>query len=342
MSRPAALLAVAALIALPAAAQQAPAPRVEIPIREVVLSDGTPRFGLPLTIGRSEVLAGIDTGAAGLRVLPDAIAAADVAPQPASEEYRFGSGAQLHGSRGKARVTVGGHTAEASVHLVTKVDCEAGKPRCPGSLGLGYGFLGNGLRGEGFRALLGGNMGRTSIDHPLTIVGARRWIIEAPRPGEGRAGRLILNPSNEEVAGFKLVRLAGQFREADGGGLHDAVPGCLRNDASGERVCGLFTLDTGAYFIRVLNAARFARGPWPAGAPLTLEIRGDQGTAAVARMTVGGKGGQAVAFGTAPRPEVIVQLGTAPYLSHAVLYDPIGRRLGFKPRPPIEGLPKAG
>lgn len=338
----AALLAVAGLLALPAAAQQAAAARVEIPIKEVVLSDGTPRYGLPLKIGGSEVLAGIDTGAAGLRVLPDALKPGDAAPEAASEAYRFGSGAQLHGSRGTATVTVGGRPAPAALHLVTKVDCEAAKPRCPGSLGLGYGFLGNGLRGEGFRALLGGNMGRTSIDHPLVVTGARRWIIEVPRPGEGGVGRLIVNPTNEEVSGFKQVRLAGQFREADGGGLHDAVPGCLRNETTGENVCGLFTLDTGAFFIRVLNADRFAKGPWAKGAPMTLEIRGDQGTAATARMVVGGKGGQAVAFGRAPRPEVIVQLGTAPYLSHAVLYDPVGRRLGFKARPPIEGFPKAG
>ena len=342
MRRWAAPLAVLGLLALPAAAQQAAAPRLEIPIKEVVLSDGTPRYGLPLKIGQSEVLAGIDTGAAGLRVLPDALARGDVQPGPETENYSFGSGAQLHGSRGKARVTVGGQSAQASLHLVTKVDCVAGKPRCPGSLGLGYGFLGNGLRGEGFRALLGGNMGRTSIDHPLTVVGARRWIIELPRPGDSGQGRLIINPTDAEAAQFKSVRLAGQFREADGGGLHDAVPGCLRNEANGERVCGLFTLDTGAYFIRVLNAARYAKGPWADGAPLTLEIRGDEGTAATARMVVGGKGGQAVAFGAAPRPEVIVQLGTAPYLSHAVLYDPIRRRLGFKPRPQIEGLPNAG
>ena len=98
-------------------------------------------------------------------------------------------------------------------------------------------------------------MGRTTIDHPLIAVGARRWIIELPRPGDGAPGRLILNPSDQEVSGFTMLRLVGGFREQDGGGLYDSVYGCLRNEATRGQVCGPVALDTGAFSVRVLNAS---------------------------------------------------------------------------------------
>jgi hypothetical protein len=321
----------------PALAQPPAAPRVEVPIREVVLSNGVPRYGVPMMVGETPVLAGLDTGAAGLRLLPDVAKGAKA--EAATESYAYATGTTLAGTRGRIRIGVGALSAEASAHLVTSTGCVKDRPGCPGSLGAGYGFLSHGLKGEGFRAMLGGNMGRTSIDHPLTVVGARRWIIELPRPGEGKDGRLILNPTDTEVAQFRTVRLAGQFREAEGGGLHDAVPGCVRNDANGERVCGLLTLDTGAYFIRVLNAGEFVRAPWAEGAPLTVEFRGEAGPPISTRMVVG-REAQVVNFGAAPRSEVIVQLGTAPYFAHAVLYDPVRRRLGFKPRPGARDLPR--
>jgi hypothetical protein len=114
----------------------------------------------------------------------------------------------------------------------------------------------------------------------------------------------------------------------------------VRNEALGERICGLLTLDTGAFFVEVLNAR--PRAAWTDGAPLAVEFRGDDGQpVARTQMTVGGKA-QSVVFGSAPRPEIIVQLGTAPYFAYAVLYDPVRRRLGFRARPPREGLPAPG
>src|SRR3954463_2176151 len=50
---------------------QPPSPRVELPIEAVKLSDGTVRYGVRVEVGGKSVLAGIDTGASGLRVMPD-------------------------------------------------------------------------------------------------------------------------------------------------------------------------------------------------------------------------------------------------------------------------------
>ncbi|CAN5130732.1 hypothetical protein BH11PSE2_BH11PSE2_11460 [soil metagenome] len=329
------------LIAGPVHPQEAPAPvRCEVAVQEVVLSDGVRRYGIPVTIGDTEVLAGIDTGAAGLRLMPDVVAIGQVKAGAVAETYSFGSGAHLTGVVGQARVRIGALGGTAAVHLVQNVDCIARAPGCPGRLGLGYGFLGDGLPKEGFRVLLGANMGLSTVDNPLRAVGARQWILEVPRPGEAAPGRLILNPTAAEMAGYVSLRLAGGHAERDGGGLHDSVPGCLRHEETGRKVCGLMTLDTGAFSIRVLNAP--ANAPrFAAGAPVALEFWDeDRKTAATAHVVLG-RPAQGIYYGSAPRPETIIQLGAAPYYAYSVLYDPVRRRLGFKARPPVEGLPRA-
>ena len=207
-----------------------------------------------ISVGGKEVLAGIDTGASGLRLLPDAVQGAQVQAGDTPEVFSFASGARPAGVIGRAKVAIGALSGEGSVHLVTKVDCVPGRPQCPGRLGLGYGFLGNGLPGEGFRALLGGSMGPTTVDTPLKLVGARRWIIELPRPGETRPGRLVLNPTAAEVAEFRMVRLVGGFRRPRRRRPARLGAGVPAPGGGGRSVCGLTTLDTGAHFIRVLNA----------------------------------------------------------------------------------------
>jgi hypothetical protein len=307
----------------------------------VRLSDGVYRYGVRLSVGGKVVFAGLDTGASGLRLLPDAAEGTGAEVTQTREVFSFGSGARPAGVIGRAKVAIGALSGEGSVHLVTAVDCVAGRPQCPGRLGLGYGFLGNGLPGEGFRVLLGGGMGPTSVDNAFAVVGARRWIIELPRPGEAAHGRLVLNPSEAEVAGYTMVRLVGGFADRDGGGLHDAVFGCLGAESGGRRICGLTTLDTGAHFIRVSNPLPGAPVFKP-GEALTIEFQDpDRRPRASARMVAGGTTQQFAPYGTAPPRQTIVQLGVGPYYAFSVLYDPAQRRLGLKPRPPVEGLPKA-
>jgi len=317
--------------------QDSPA-RSEIPIREVRLSDGVRRYGIPMTIGGTEVLAGIDTGAAGLRVMPDAIPAGAARGSAAAEFYNFGSGTRLDGVAGRADIRIGALSGSSSLHLVNKAGCLASRPGCPGTLGLGYGFLGDGLPREGFRVLLGANMGRTTIDNPLIAVGARRWIIELPRPGDTAPGRLVINPSDEEIKDFVMLRLVGGFREEEGGGLHDSVQGCLTSETSQSRACGPVALDTGAYSVRVLNSS-LGQTPWPSGATMTLEFTDETRKAAVTVRMVVGREMQSLFYGTAPRRENIIEAGVAPYFAYTVLYDPVRRMMGFKVRAPFDGGP---
>lgn len=318
-----------------------PAPRAEVPIIDRPLSDGVHRYGVPVTIGETPVLAGLDTGASGLRIMPDALPAGQTRGGAGEEVYAFGSGAQLHGQVGAADITIGALSGSGSVHLVQAVDCREGaSPNCPGRLGLGYGFLGDGLPHEGFRVLLGANMGRSHIDNPLIAVGAERWIIELPRPGETKPGRLIINPTDEELAGFTMVRLLGGFREAEGGGLHDSVLGCLRNPATEARACGPVAMDTGSYILRVYNSTLDPKR-WPAGAAVRLEFNQPDWTPAAAADLVVGQTAQTLYFMRAPRRETMVHPGVAPYYAFSILYDVRRRSLGFKPRPPIDGLPAA-
>jgi hypothetical protein len=311
---------------------QPPPPRVELPIETIHLSDGTDRYGVRIEVGGKSVLAGIDTGASGLRVMPDIASGMQIEESAKEEIFAFGSGARPAGVIGKGRVAFGALTGETTMHLVKDVTCIASRPNCPGRLGKGYGFLGNGLVGEGFRVLLGGSMGPTPIDTPMLAAGARRWIIELPRPGDARPGRLVLNPSDEETRDFKMASLVGGHSERDGGGLHDAVFGCLKHQVTERTVCGLVTFDTGAYFARLLNVPQNAP-LWKAGDALELQLMTPDRKPVTSIDWNTGARAQQVAYGTAPARGSILQMGVAPYYALSVLYDPGRRRLGFKVRP---------
>ncbi len=322
--------------------QQTPArrrARFEVPIRERVrLSDGVRRYGVPITINGADALAGLDTGASGLRIMPDAPGRSGAQATARPETYAFGSGAHLVGNAGQVTLTLGAATAPVSAHLVAAVDCIARQPNCPGRLGLGYGFLGDGLPGEGFRVLLGANMGPTSIDTPLVALGGRRWIIELPLPGRPETGRLIVNPTDAEVQGFIMLRLVVGYREADGG-LHDAVWTCLRNLKTEARVCGPSLLDTGNSVIRINNAE--LNPAWPTGTPMALDFKNDGLTTLASVRLTAGDPAQGLTTATAPIRGVVLLPGVAAYYAYSVLYDPRRGMIGLKPRPVTDGLPKA-
>src|SRR5207344_1514729 len=101
-----------------------------------------------------------------------------------------------------------------------------------------YGIASDGLPDEGFKAILGTDMAPAAVGNPLIAMGVRRWIVELPRPGEPGPGRLILNPDATDLAGFVMLPLAASYAQIQGGGVHDALPGCLAHAASRTRVCG--------------------------------------------------------------------------------------------------------
>ena len=333
-------LPLALLLAAPAMAQTPPAPRSEVAIRQSVLSNGALRYSIQIRVGSRELEAVLDTGSGGLRILPGVLGPTDAEPTTTPEVYGYASGSRYEGVVGRATLTVGGLKGPAPIHLIHAIGCFAELPHCPASrvpLAL-YGIASDGLPREGFKVILGTDMSPGQVGNPLVALGVRRWIVELPRPGEAAPGRLILNPTTQETEGFTIVPLSAAYAQS---ALHDAIPGCLSNDATRARACGAVLLDTGTTSLAVANA-RLA--DWADGAPATLSLFGPTGDTAVrAGLALGDPGhGTRLRFREDPHnPGVAIYAGVAPYLAWSVLYDMRRQQIGLKPRPPALAGPRA-
>lgn len=324
-------------------AEPTPAVRTEVPVREVVLSNGTRRYAVLITVGATAIEAGLDTGSSGLRLVPGAVPETDARPTGRSDTYSYGAGAKLDGVVGEAQVAVGALQGATTVQIVRRVGCTADKPRCAAaSIPVAqYGIQGDGLPGEGFKAILGVNMARAEIPGLFAGIGARRWIVELPRPGEDAPGRIVLNPTDAEAAGYTPLPVTPRFSEQKGG-LHDAVAGCLEIAASGHRICGAVMLDTGAPGLRVLSPDA-PSAAWPDGTPATLLLADAQGRVKATEALVIGQRAQAshLTFerrSQSPAPAIFA--GLLPYFAFSVLYDPEHGTVAFKARPQALGGPQ--
>jgi len=338
MALRAAFLAALALSAAPAGAQDAQ-PRAVLPIKAVTLSNGAVRYGVPIRIGATSLDAALDTGSTGLRVLPGVLKAGDATPGEAPEIYGYASGSRYEGLAGEAVLGLGAVAAKAPIHLIASIGCFTHLPRCPASRTSlpHYGIASDGLPDEGFKAILGTDMDRARIGNPLSAIGVRRWIVELPRPGHPDEGRLILNPKPEETAGYAMLPIVGPYAQIQGGGLHDALPGCLIHAQSKARVCGPVLLDTGTSFLSVINARN--TGPWADGDAVSLEVYGADGVVAASTGFALGSRDAATRLVwrneiAAPRPSIFA--GAAPYFAWSVLYDARRQQIGLKPRAPAE------
>lgn len=324
-----------AVLAASPALGQAPV-RSEAPIKQLKLSNGALRYAVPVSVGRTTMLVSLDTGSTGLRILPGALGPGDAAETATAEIYGYASGSRYVGVVGHARVTIGGASGMGPVHLIRTIGCFDSLPNCPASRTTldKYGIASDGLPGEGFRAILGIDMAQGQVGNPLRFLGARRWIVELPRPGEGD-GRLILNPSDDEVAGYAFTPLSAPYAHEPGGGLHDAAPGCLVNAQTHARVCGPVLMDTGAPWLSVVNA-RAAGQPWPEGSPAALEWFDTEGGVTARETLVTGvrELGTQLTWRNETRVYgAVIYAGVAPYFAYSVLYDPAHRRIGLKARP---------
>lgn len=350
MVRPIALLLsfAAVLAGAPARAQPAagaPAPRSEVPIVEQVLSNGAHRYAIPVQVGGTRLLASLDTGSTGLRILPGVLKDGDARPSDDPETYGYASGSRYEGVASEAVLTIGASKGTSSVHLIRTIGCYAYLPRCPASRTTPdkYGIASDGLPNEGFKAIVGIDMASGKVGNPLRALGVRRWIVELPRPGE-RNGRLILNPTDEETQGYMLSPLAAPYAHERGGGLHDALPGCISNRDSRQKACGVVLLDTGSFFLSVLNAG-LDSAAWSDGSTADLDLFDTGGRVATHMPFVLGDRDLGTRFGT--RRErlvygVVILAGAAPYFTHSVLYDPRRAMIGLKPRAPaVAAAPKA-
>jgi len=311
--------------------------RSEAPILASTLSNGARRYAVPVQVGSTRLLASLDTGSTGLRILPGVLAPGDAPANGEPEVYGYASGSRYEGVASEAEVAIGGARGTSPVHLIRSIGCFAYLPHCPASRTTlpHYGIASDGLPDEGFKAILGIDMAPGHVGNPLRFLGARRWIVELPRPGEAQ-GRLILNPTEAETEGYVTVPLAAPYAHERGGGLHDAVPGCLANATTHERACGVVLMDTGAPGLSIANG-RLATAPWPNGTPAVLELFDARGGLAVREgLTIGLRDqGTRLSFRQETRVQgVVVYAGIAPYFAYSVLYDARRGAIGLKPRPP--------
>lgn len=331
------LLALALVAAPPVRAASAPSVRSEVEIRQTMLSNGARRYAVPIRVGATPLLASLDTGSTGLRILPGVLAPTDAATSAEPETYGYASGSRYEGLVGEATVAVGAAQGTAPVHLIRSIGCFAYLPHCPASRTTldRYGIGSDGLPGEGFKAIMGIDMAPGRVGNPLRFLGAGRWIVELPRPGEG-AGRLILNPTAAETEGYVMVPLAAPYAHERGGGLHDAVPGCLGNRATHARACGVVLLDTGAPGLAVANGS-LGGEPWPDGTAAALDLFDTTGDLAAHEvLTIGLRDqGTRLTYRQETRVlGVVIYAGVAPYFAYSVLYDPRRQMIGLKPRAP--------
>jgi hypothetical protein len=298
----------------------------------VVLSDGARRYAVSITVGGKTLDAGLDSGSSGLRVLPGVLEPQDAEPGGRRSSYFYGSGARLTGVVGKARLAIGGASGQSSLELVQTVDCEPTHPHCPAARTpiASYGVQGDGLPGEGFKAILGVGMAEAEVNSPLPAIGVRRWIIELPLPGSGKPGRLVLNPTPDETSGYVAFPIDRRFADQRGG-MHDSIPACLENGTTRRALCGAALLDTGAPGIVVINGPG---APWPDGTPAAVGFIDGSKVKTQAAFAIGRREfASRLTYEREGPSDVRLHLGLMPYFAWSALYDVDAGTVALKPRP---------
>ena len=295
------------------------AQRIEVPIKQTVLTDGNIRYSIPIAVAGSRPLdIMLDTGSTGLRMLPGAFpdSAYTLTNQPSV--YGYGSGVRLNGVVATVPVSLGGIAAPVSIpaQLVQKVDCFPGKPQCPASRlsQADYGIGGDGLPRQGFRGIIGVATARGPVDNPLIVIGAQTWIVLLPRPGETAPGKLIISPDPGELAGYVRVAITGE------GGMHDDIHGCLELEKTQKMICGSMLLDTGAPGIHIdSNDASQTQG-WTKGDPIAVVLQGIRGGQARAAFKVGDNQPSRISASLDPKlTQPSIMAGTQPYFLFSAL-----------------------
>lgn len=337
----AAMLMVSLAASAATAAEAAAAIRSEIPISEHVSPNGMRRYSVPIQVGSTMIDAGLDTGSAGLRVLPETLQPADAKATSRHDSYSFGIGVKLDGVVESAQVAIGALSGNISLQAVSGIGCRSDRPDCPAAhIALAnFRVMGNGEEDQGFKAILGTSLARADIDNPLPRLGAARWIVELPRPGETAGGRLILNPSDDEASGFAMLPVLGAAGRAGPGG-HDSVHGCVASAAEKQKACGALIMDTGAQGIAVLNSDLHT--PWADGSGAFLTFYDGDTLRAAEKITIGERA-QASHLTLRQDPKfsaVIIRAGQTPYFAFSVLYESERERIGLKPRAPSPGAPQ--
>ena len=247
-------------------------PTSEVPIRKITLPGGGRYFALPVRVGSKELFAGIDTGSSGLRVLAPALGADDFRSMSEKGRLEFQSGTILNGVRAKADVGFGTVHGPVTIQVVQQVTCAPRTPNCAeGHMPLDQlGLMGGGKPNQGAPAILGASIVPFPVQVPFPELGVQRWILDIPNDLGG--GKLILNPRQGSLGGF--VRFA-YVREP--GVPKDALRGCLQNDRTQRKICGIILFDTGAAGMSIDSPDPLPKD-WPVGTPASLLYQNEQGS----------------------------------------------------------------
>ena len=310
-------------------------PRIEIPISRTVMSSGSVRYWVPVTIGGiGPIRALLDTGSTGLLVLNRALAGKGF-PKAGSFVYSFDSNEVLSGTINQARVSVGDLKSDGAVRfgVVRKTKCAPKKPKCPiDVLKPGdYGIGGDGTVGEGFDAIIGIGLDHILIANPLVAAGAGDWIVTLPQPGIAGNGAIVVNPTTADLAGFRRykipkesLRLLGAFRAA--------LPGCLATADGALNVCGQIGLDTGSpkVYAKIATVPPLAESTKPRR--YTLQMSEGEGKVEIpVDETVRFR--RLVYFDATPKQKTpLINAGVFPYFDYQVFYDFRNNEIGLKKR----------
>lgn len=316
--------ALSSLAAVPSDASPAGTPtRAEVPIREVLLPDGVRRYAVSLTIDGQPVEAQLDTGSTGLRVLARGLPARGALARGPSVRYSYGSGVELRGAKIDAAITIGSVVGTVGIERVDTVDCTDRKPDCPASrlTAAQYAIGGDGLAGQGFDAIIGTGLHADTVANPLLALGVRRWIVELPTARH--AGRLVMNPTDEEIATYREFAVLGDSNQ---------VAACLVRIIDRKRICGPAMIDSGASGLRVQGAS--AADLWTNGTPAAIAL-GDGNSVADFPIVIGRRDQASGMFAEPYRPgsnQITINLGLAPFFHWSVLFDAATRRIGVADR----------
>ncbi len=318
------------------------ASRTDVPIGQIVLPDGNTRYFVPITIGGGAPIdAELDTGSFGVRVLKAAVTSGQFEATTIHRVYAFGGGAKFEGVLARATIGVGSVETDQPLlfHLIESVGCVERQPNCPAAKvdARDYRIAGDGYPRMGFNAILGLSMRRAATDdsayNPLTAMGNASWIVILPKPGSGEPGHLIIDPDDQDRAGFTLLKLKPESDESShlSGWADAALSGCLV-EGGGKRVCGKTLLDSGAPGVSIGSTDVDKPSPWGTGRSGTVEISGADAPIAVP-FTSGGDWSHRVVFHPARgQGGTQISAGSLPFFYFAVLYDAKAGTMGFKGR----------
>lgn len=305
------------------------ATRIEIPITQVSGVNGRSYYYIPLTVGNSPPIKTLlDTGSTGLRLLPGVLGASDAVLTTRASNYGYGTGSQFTGVIARGVVTIGGvqTTEPVAIMLINKVGCRENRPNCPaaGHTAQDFGFGEEGGMAEANRARIGIRLAPSDADNPLAKMGNGIWIVELPRPGDAMPGRLIVNPTDKEIADYTRLRADSET---------GMLAGCVIGNTDNQKVCGQVLPDTGGNGMIVEARQRPSSFPWPNGTPTVLAVQDDRGKKFGMSFTVKHVPGdpENLHWEQANSPEPRIS-GSYPFFGFSVLFDSIHHEIGFRPR----------